>query len=277
MPAKKKATATAVAAKKKSKASKAMAKSTTIKAKIRRPRKALVERAKIPAERPGRPGGRRDTNRKERTKGLTDAALELFLDGGIEAVTIEDITMRAGVAKGSFYRYFDDKQAIVEELFAPLYITVLEAFNLSLAAVGKATEPAHVVTAYEILAEGLMGLIMRHGDVALLYLQENRGPARGARAPAVRLAELIVDKGIEHTAAVRAHGVLRPFPAELSTLAVVGAAEVIMYRLLSGRLQSDPLEAPGQLIVLILDGIRDPAAGALFAHDKLGREAVTAG
>ena len=264
MPGKKKATAT-VAAKKKSKP-KAAKTATTAKG----PRRLVVERAKIPAERPGRPGGRRDTNRKERTKALTDAALELFLDSGIEAVTIEDITTSAGVAKGSFYRYFDDKQAVVEELFAPLYTAVLESFDNSLAAVSKATTPAHVVSAYEILAEGLMGLILRHGDVALLYLQENRGPSRGARAPVVRLAEVIVDKGIQHTAAVRAHGILRPFPAELSTLAVVGAAEVILYRMLSGRLQSDPLEAPGHLIVLILDGIRDPAAGALFAHDKAG-------
>ncbi len=201
---------------------------------------------------------------------MTDAALELFLENGIGPVTIEDITMRAGVAKGSFYRYFDDKQAIVEELVAPLYAAVVDSFDKSLSALESATEPSDAVAAYEVLAEGLMGVIMRHGDVALLYLQENRGPARGARTPVVRLAELIVDKGIVHTGAVRAHGILRPFPPELSTLAVIGAAEIILHRLLSGRLQSDPLEAPGQLIVLILDGIRDPSAGPLFAHDRLG-------
>ncbi|HEY1098705.1 MAG TPA: helix-turn-helix domain-containing protein, partial [Myxococcota bacterium] len=207
---------------------------------------------------------------KERTKSLTDAALKLFLERGIGAVTIEDITTSAGVAKGSFYRYFDDKQAIVEELLAPLYDVVSAAFEQSFATLKVASTPADVVVAYEQLAEGFLKLLLEAGDIALLYLQENRGPARGPRAPVVRLAELIVDKGIEHTAAVRAHGILRPFPAELSTLAVIGAAEVILYRMLSGTLQSDPLEAAGQLIVLVLDGIRNPAAGALFAHDRAG-------
>ena len=89
--------------------------------------------AKRPSERPGQPGGRRDTNRRERTKALSDAALALFLARGIEVVTIEDITTRAGVAKGSFYRYFDDKQALVEALFAPVASKVMAAFDESIA------------------------------------------------------------------------------------------------------------------------------------------------
>src|SRR5690349_21242717 len=83
--------------------------------------------------RPGQPGGRRDTNRKERTKAIGDAALALFLERGIEAVTIEDITTRAGVAKGSFYRYFDDKHALTEALFQPLAAEVSAFFDESIA------------------------------------------------------------------------------------------------------------------------------------------------
>lgn len=229
---------------------------------------AVDDRARIPSERPGQPGGRRDTNRKERTKALTDAALELFLAHGIEPVTIEDITTRADVAKGSFYRYFDDKVAVVEHLLAPLAAAVAESFDKSLAVVAAAASPAEVASSYEVLAEGLVTLILHHGDECLLYLQENRGQPSGARAPVIHVARLLSTRAIQHTAAVRAHGLLKPFPAELSTLTVIGAAERLLYAALSGQLSADTeaMELPGQLITLILDGIRDPSAKDLLGQ-----------
>ena len=39
--------------------------------------------------------------------------MRAFLERGIESVSIDDITREAGVAKGSFYRYFADKDALV--------------------------------------------------------------------------------------------------------------------------------------------------------------------
>lgn len=216
---------------------------------------------KVPSERPGRPGGLRDTNRKERTKLLTDAALALFLERGIEAVTIEDITAGAGVAKGSFYRYFDDKTALVEALFAPLSEAVRSSFDDSLAAVDAAKSEAEVAASYDVLAGGLLHVLLHQADTTLLYLQENRGSSRGARAPVIKVAALLSERAIEHTARVREHGLLKPYAPELSTLTVIGAAERLLYAALSGELKANPLEVPGQLISLILDGIRVPHGG----------------
>jgi AcrR family transcriptional regulator len=219
------------------------------------------EHAKVPAERPGQPGGRRDTNRKERIKGLTDAALKLFLERGIEAVTIEDITGGADVAKGSFYRYFADKTALVETLFLPIYDAVRTSFDESLAAIEKATTKEEGAASYDVLAAGLISIILHHGDAVLLYLQENRGAGGGARQPVVRLRALIAEKAVEHTARARAFGLLKPFAPELSTLVVIGAAENLLHAALSGNLQAEPFEVPGQLISLMMDGIRAPDGG----------------
>ena len=70
----------------------------------------------VPKERPGKPGGRRDQNRRERVKALSDAAISLFLERGTESSTIDDITKAAGVSKGSFYRYFESKHELVLSL-----------------------------------------------------------------------------------------------------------------------------------------------------------------
>ena len=81
-------------------------------------KEALVESedgasSRVPKQRPGKPGGRRHRNRKERLKSLGHSALELFLAQGIQTTTIDEITKAAAVAKGSCYRYFEDKSAVV--------------------------------------------------------------------------------------------------------------------------------------------------------------------
>jgi len=48
---------------------------------------------------------------------LMESAVALFETKGFDVVTIEDITTRAGVAKGSFYTYFSNKSDIIVEEF----------------------------------------------------------------------------------------------------------------------------------------------------------------
>ena len=224
----------------------------------RKKKAPIADRTKVPAERPGQPGGRRDTNRKERTKALADAALALFLERGIEAVTIEDITTKAGVAKGSFYRYFDDKTALTESLFAPLAAEISKIFEESIDKIRTAKTKEEAFSSYEVIGEGLGRILLGDADIVLLYLQENKAPPEGARAPARKLAQLVSEKAIEHTNHARAHGLLRPFPAELSTLTVIGAAERLLFGILAGENIGEIWEIPGALTSLILDGIRAP-------------------
>lgn len=48
----------------------------------------------------------------ERPGEILDAALDLFVEKGFSATRLDDIAKRAGVSKGSLYRYFDNKEAI---------------------------------------------------------------------------------------------------------------------------------------------------------------------
>jgi AcrR family transcriptional regulator len=108
----------------------------------------------------GAPPGPRQ--RDQRLGGLLDAAAALFVEKGIGATSIEDIAERAGVAKGTFYHYFQDRAAMLEALrkrysqrFADLADTAMDAcppddWNARLAAwtdvtVGEylATYPLH--------------------------------------------------------------------------------------------------------------------------------------
>ncbi|WP_461613748.1 TetR/AcrR family transcriptional regulator [Clostridium sp. Marseille-QA1073] len=50
-----------------------------------------------------------EANKLEKKKNLMDVAYELFTTKGINDTYISEITKKAGVAKGTFYLYFNDK------------------------------------------------------------------------------------------------------------------------------------------------------------------------
>jgi len=54
--------------------------------------------------------------RRERKQQILVAAREIFAKRGYARTTVDDIALEAGVARGTFYLYFDDKRDVFEEL-----------------------------------------------------------------------------------------------------------------------------------------------------------------
>jgi len=59
---------------------------------------------------------RRERKKQETRTRLMEAALTLFRENGYTATTVEEITERADVAKGTFFNYFASKEALLGEL-----------------------------------------------------------------------------------------------------------------------------------------------------------------
>ena len=60
--------------------------------------------------------GKRELAKVERKERLYEAALALFRSQGYEATTVDQITQRAGLAKGTFFNYFPTKDAVLRYL-----------------------------------------------------------------------------------------------------------------------------------------------------------------
>ncbi|HKY95597.1 MAG TPA: TetR/AcrR family transcriptional regulator [Kiloniellales bacterium] len=67
--------------------------------------------AEVPAKRRGRKG-----NPAARRQAILEAAIEQFLAQGFAATTLESVARQAGVAKGTIYLYFADKEALFRAL-----------------------------------------------------------------------------------------------------------------------------------------------------------------
>ncbi|MFI1919235.1 TetR/AcrR family transcriptional regulator [Nocardia sp. NPDC020380] len=73
----------------------------------------MTEPAK-PARGPGRPRDERNAERRRRE--LIEAAYRVFTTKGYATATAADIAAEVGVGYGTFYRYFDSKRAILDDV-----------------------------------------------------------------------------------------------------------------------------------------------------------------
>jgi AcrR family transcriptional regulator len=76
---------------------------------------ATARRRSATAEAPASPGARH-TRGGARREAILAAALEEFSARGFAATRLDDVARRAGVAKGTIYLYFPDKETLFQEL-----------------------------------------------------------------------------------------------------------------------------------------------------------------
>ncbi len=207
-------------------------------------------------KRPGPVGGVRDLNRQKKALAIRDAALLLFLDRGIEAVSVDDIMQAAQMAKGSFYRYYVDQTALVDDLMSPTRALLLGALELCSRELETAVSREAMIKAYTRIGDVLATLLMEQPGPVRLFLQESRAPAQGARRPIIQLSQQVSRYAIEMTKTAQRHGILKPIPVAVSALTVVGAAERLLLAVLHEEDIGNVLEVPAALMTLILDGLR---------------------
>src|SRR4051812_37338833 len=78
-----------------------------------RPDGPASARPAAPADRPG--GNPRHTASAARREAILAAALDEFSARGFAAARLDDVARRAGVAKGTIYVHFRDKETLFEE------------------------------------------------------------------------------------------------------------------------------------------------------------------
>jgi AcrR family transcriptional regulator len=117
----------------------------------------------------------REAKAAARREAILDAALDEFSARGFAAARLDDVAARAGVAKGTIYLYFADKETLFQELVRFQLYPVLGTFEAALAS----DLPLRTITdqAVEIFAREIFGT--RRKQVMRLIISE------GPRFPAL--------------------------------------------------------------------------------------------
>jgi AcrR family transcriptional regulator len=119
------------------------------------------------------------SNRAERTAerraAIVEAALDEFIARGFTATRLDDVAKRAGVAKGTIYLHFRDKESMFEELISTAIVPLL----------GRLVPPPSMNGSVRDALEGFANAFIeevattRRGDIVRLIVAE------GPRFPAI--------------------------------------------------------------------------------------------
>lgn len=206
-------------------------------------------------ERPGDEQSRRAQNRIQRTESIVNAALRLYLQRSYETVSVQDIAAEAGVAKGSFYRYFDDKATVLQTMLSPVTSSFEETASRCDAQLRSAHSEEELTLAYQLLAIELSAVCLRHRHVVAFYLREARSAGDEERAPLRELRDLIDTLAVRLTNTAMSHGLIRDADPRVSAYAVVGAVENLLIHYFMEEDLGEPTAIAGRLIDLVLHGV----------------------
>src|SRR5690242_1298804 len=111
----------------------------------------------------------------ERRQAIIEAAMEEFISRGFAATRLDDIARRAGVAKGTIYLHFKDKESMFEELIRTAIVPLVGRMQGPLPASGSVRDliEAFALNFIQEIAS------TRRGDIVRLIVAE------GPRFPAI--------------------------------------------------------------------------------------------
>ena len=213
----------------------------------------MARRRPTDERRPARAARRSPLLRDQRRAQQVAAAREVFGEKGYHAATVDDITRSAGVAKGTFYLYFDEKREIYYELVR----TFLQHVKDIGASVAREVHTAQEFYARcEQAAGELLRVFIEHYGLARLAYRESMSLdaelERMLREFYRDLARVEADNirlGIEL-------GLFRPVDPLVCAYAHIGMVERAALGLLAEKAPVDPKHVVRELLSIGFEGLR---------------------
>jgi AcrR family transcriptional regulator len=169
---------------------------------------------------------RAQKQRESRRAALLSVARRIFSQKGYHSTSIDDLIEAAGVARGTFYLYFESKRAIFEELLDGLFATLASTVHRIDVSPG-APPPIDQVTA---IVERIFATLDENRELARILLREAVGLDEDFDR---KLADFYgrIERMIE--SALRTGitlGVVRPLDPEIVSRCILGAVKEIVHQ-----------------------------------------------
>lgn len=171
----------------------------------------------------GRTRRAQEKRRLRREQLLQEAAL-LFAKRGFHNTSVSDLIVASGISRGTFYIYFDSKEALFHEL--------LDGFMNKLKQTITVVDPSAGETArMEILKniQRVVDLLFENRNLSLVLLTVSSGIDREADRKLLELHDFIYEMVIGALKNGVDWGLIRPCNERIVSSAIIGAVKEVLY------------------------------------------------
>lgn len=177
---------------------------------------------------------RAEAQRTVRRREILDAAVRVFSEHGYHASSVSEVIEAAGISRGTFYLYFDGKEAIFLEL--------LERFILRIRDAVRVVDPTGADPKGEILknVRRVVDVVFDNRDLAVVVFRQSMGVNPEVDTKLLRLYGFLQDMVEGALINGARNGLIREVNAPIVATALIGAMKEIFYRYLV----IDPVDRP---------------------------------
>jgi AcrR family transcriptional regulator len=169
--------------------------------------------------------------REERRAHLLQCALEVFAKKGYHQASISDIIKRAGVARGTFYLYFESKRSVFDQLLDDLF----ELLNSKVKRIDPSRGPAGVVAQMESNVDEVLDLMFSNRAMLRILLAEAVGldsEFDEKLSDFYRKLALMIEESLKLGIEMK---VVRKVNAPVASLCVLGSIKEVLYQIAMGQ------------------------------------------
>jgi AcrR family transcriptional regulator len=195
---------------------------------------------------------------------LLAAARTLFAQRGYHETTVEDITRAAGVAKGTYYLYFQEKREIFLAIIGEL-LDAIKAVGISVAQLAPGENPIAFLQRAELAAVRLVEMVQDNGAMIRLAYRESMSMDRALEAMLRDFYRETAEIEAKNIRIAQQLGLLRECDPLLTAFAHIGMIERILFTMVDApELFPDRRAVVREMMRLAYEGLRAPGAPSPF-------------
>lgn len=173
--------------------------------------------------------------REHRRREILQAARTVFSANGYHATGVADIIAQAGIARGTFYLYFNSKREVFE--------TLLDEFlDLLRSRVHRIDETVGLEGIHAQLRENVTGVLdafAENPELSRIILNEAVGLDKGFDDKLSEFYQGLLDLIEQSLTLGQDLGIVRPLDTRVIAAAILGSVKEVVQRVLHGRLDRD--------------------------------------
>lgn len=198
-------------------------------------------------------------DKEERRREILKAAKRRFSEKGYHATTVSDIIAAAGIARGTFYLYFDSKRAIFEALLDQLFVVFRGGLKRIDVADGSLDS---VFAQVQANVDNIIGTFIANRELTKILLCEAVGldaEFDGKLFDFYGRLNTLLRNSLELGIAM---GILRPFDARVVSSSILGSIKEVMYHYVMGDELPDQAAIGREIVNYNLYGILARGGGS---------------